>query len=264
MVDRHKTYGDQLKITKAPIFDAASMSKIGVRNILETVGVSPMVAYGITNAFGDNSYTILNSDDAHEALQSLSGVNSISADFILKKWQDYIALHQSFAFFEAVGLSHKKYQDVFSYFGVDAKRILSKDPYLLVAVSGITFEQADAVASHLGISKSSPKRILGLVLSSLKENRTMGHLYLTPRQIFEAARRKVPSLSCNEAISSIVQTSGASKSTEVDRATGPETIGIIVSGIIICASHLHESSCEDVVRIKRGNFVHDLLDVKVL
>lgn len=190
----HPKYGEQLKITKAPIFDTSTMTPQKVAEILQGQGVSNLVASAIVKKFGDCTYNILCSDEAHEALQTISGLNEISADFILQKWRDFLALHKTFDFFDKIGLSNKKYQQVFAHFGSRAKETITENPYLLTDVEGITFEQADAVASHLGFPKNSPKRVSGLILSAIKSDRTMGHLYLTPRQIYDHARRLSSSL----------------------------------------------------------------------
>jgi exodeoxyribonuclease V alpha subunit len=203
-ITNHAKYGNQLKITKAPAFDSKNMTPKTIQGILQGQGVSELVARAIVKKFGESTYGVLSGEDASEALQSISGINMISADFILQKWRDFLALHQTFSFFEKIGLSSKKYQQVFAHFGSDAKKIISEDPYLLTDIEGITFEQADAVASHIGIPKNSVKRTSGLVFSALKSDRSMGHLYLTPRQVFDFARRKVGSLTESGLLTSLI------------------------------------------------------------
>jgi len=187
----HPKYGTQLKILKAPIFDTSTMTPKVIKEILQGQGVSELVARTIVKKFGDSTYNILSGDDALDALTSISGINAISADFIIAKWRDFLVLHRTFSFFEKIGLTSKKYQQVFAHFGSNAKEIISENPYLLTDIEGITFEQADSVAAHLSVSDRDSKRVKGLILAALKSQRFMGHLYLTPRQIFDFARRIV-------------------------------------------------------------------------
>jgi len=200
----HPKYGKQLKITKAPVFDTSNMTPKVIKEILQGQGVSELVARAITKKFGDSTYGILSGDDALDALTSISGINAISADFILAKWRDFLALHQTFAFFEKIGLSSKKYQQVFAHFGGDAKEIITENPYLLTDIEGITFEQADSVAAHLSVPNREIKRVNGLVLAALRSDRVMGHLYLTPRQIFEHARRVIGSITEKQILAGVL------------------------------------------------------------
>ena len=204
-ITQHPKYGNQLKITKAPAFDSKNMTPKAIQGILQGQGVSELVSRAIIKKFGDSTYGVLSGDDAVEALQTISGINLISADFIIQKWRDFLALHQTFSFFEKIGLSSKKYQQVFAHFGSNAKDIIVENPYLLTDVEGITFEQADSVASHLAVTDKETKRVNGLILSALRSDRVMGHLYLTPRQLFDHSRRIVGSLTEKQVMGGVLK-----------------------------------------------------------
>jgi exodeoxyribonuclease V alpha subunit len=70
-------------------------------------------------------------------------------------------------------------EGVFDRFGFAAVEILADNPYRLVEVEGVSFQNADRIASRRGIDPSDPRRTAAAVLWTIRDQtRQQGHLYL--------------------------------------------------------------------------------------
>ena len=178
--ETHKEKGRQLAITKAPVFkngwDAETATKILVAN-----GVGEILCRTLRRHFGEKDYVQALSDS--DKLAQVPGVDKFAAAHLTQRWQMAQAYFKTLGFLNDLKLPPGTVKRVWSTFKDNAEEVLSGNPWALVQVDGITFQQTDEIASRLGLPGDSPDRLRGAVLYTCKSSRSFGHLYLTTGQV---------------------------------------------------------------------------------
>lgn len=186
--ETHDKYGRQLVIQKAPVLQGGWDTRTALK-MLESHGVGIRTCNALYDHFGDELVSVLG--DAEE-LQKVPSVTKFSALHIVSRWRTVRAMFQSLEFLGDLRLPKNKVEQIYSHFGDDAEKALSEDPWSLVQVDGITFDQADEVARKLGLDLSTERRLRGAALYTCKSLRGMGHLYLTSGELVQGIRSVAP------------------------------------------------------------------------
>jgi exodeoxyribonuclease V alpha subunit len=184
----HEKYGRQLVIEKAPVLKGGWDTPTALK-MLESHGVGIRTCNALYEHFGDDLIEALK--DA-EKLQQVDAISKFAAMHIVSRWQTVRAMFQSLEFLGDLRLPKSKVEQIYSHFGDDAEAALSDDPWSLVQVDGITFEQADEVARRLGLNLASETRLRGAALYTCKARRGMGHLYLNSGELVQGITSAAP------------------------------------------------------------------------
>jgi len=184
----HDKYGRQLVIKKAPVLQGGWDTSTALK-MLEGHGVGVRICNALYDHFGDDLVDVLG--DA-EQLQQVPAVTKFSALHIVNRWRTVRSMFQSLEFLGDLRLPKNKVEQIYTHFGDDAEKALSEDPWSLVQVDGITFDQADEVARRLGLDLSSQTRLRGAALYTCKSRRGMGHLYLTSGELVHGISAAAP------------------------------------------------------------------------
>lgn len=189
--ETHEKYGKQLVIDAAPVvrgeWDAETALKL-----LQNHGVGAASCKAIYDHFGDDQLHAALSDP--NRLKEVPGFSEFTAQHISSRWVSVRALFQSLDFLADSGLPKKKIDQIYAHFGDDAERILSQNPWDLIKIDGITFDQADEVARKLGLSLTDENRIRGAALYVCKIRRGMGHLYLRSGELVAGMQQYIPEI----------------------------------------------------------------------
>ena len=181
----HPKFGRQLSITRAPMlkdgWDPDTASRVLVAN-----GVGGQIMRSIRSHVGDEALLDALGDPA--LLEAVPGIAKFSALHVASRWEVVQANFKTLAYLADMGVPAGLVKDIWSHFGDDAEKVLSKNPWALVEVDGITFAHADEVARRNGLS-TSDARIRGAVLYVCKSNRSFGHLYLRTGSILHSVNR---------------------------------------------------------------------------
>jgi exodeoxyribonuclease V alpha subunit len=129
-----------------------------------------------------------------EQLQSVPGISEFSAQHIVSRWRAIRSMFQSLEFLGDLNLPKKRIEQIYAHFGDDAERLLSEDPWALVQIDGINFDQADEVARRLSLDLASESRIRGAALYTCKVRRGMGHLYLNSGELVKGIMQYAPEI----------------------------------------------------------------------
>jgi len=181
-------YGKQLDITRAPALKDG-WTPDTVCNMLVANGVGAMVMRTIRDHFGDDNLMLALSDA--ERLEEAPGIAKFSAMHVAVRWTSVQAHFKALDFLSGLGLPGGLVGSIWSHFGGDTEEMLTQDPWRLVEVDGITFQNANEVARNLGLVDEK-KQIRGAVLYACKHGRGFGHLYLNTGAIFHSVRSMVP------------------------------------------------------------------------
>jgi exodeoxyribonuclease V alpha subunit len=186
--ENHEKYGRQLVIKKAPVLKDGWDTETALK-MLESHGVGIRTCNALYDHFGDGLMDALK--DADE-LQKVSSISKFSALHIVSRWQTIRAMFQSLEFLGDLRLPKNKVEQIYSHFGDDTEKALSEDPWSLVQIDGISFDQADEVARRLGLNLASETRLRGAALYTCKSKRGMGHLYLSSGELVQGITSAAP------------------------------------------------------------------------
>jgi len=188
--DDHPKYGRQIRIIRAPVlkngWDDDTCEKIIVSQ-----GVGAYLAAEIKKQFpGDMVAALLD----QERLKSIPSITSFVAEHIVQKWKLARGQFQTLDFLSDLGLPQGKIRQVWAIFGDDARDVLATDPWRLLEIDGMTFQDCDIVAErlHLDCSPSNPARVKGAIVYAAKSSKGMGHLYLSTGDLLGAVRMLDP------------------------------------------------------------------------
>lgn len=191
----HKQYGRQLLISRAPVIKA-SWDPDSAAAVLAAHGVGERVIKRIRIHFGDDEFISVLSDAGR--LADVPDVNEFLAKHVSQRWDMVQSYFRSLEFFSDLGLPSNKINQVWSTFGDDAESILGSNPWKLVEIDGISFQQADEIAMKLGLDMSDPNRVHGAVVFSVKNQRSFGHMYTTTGNLFSQVHSLVPGISSED------------------------------------------------------------------
>jgi len=158
----HAKYGSQLHITRAPIIQGG-WDDDKVEKALTSNGVGYQVVRAIRLQYPDTFQQML---DQADKLAEVPGVTPLGAETIVLRWKSVQANYQTIQFLADLGIPSAKIREVWQTFGDDAKEVLTKNPWALVRVEGISFQDADNASRQLGLDPNNPHRIQGAVLAA--------------------------------------------------------------------------------------------------
>ena len=181
--DDHPQHGRQVKITRAPVIQN-DWGEDTCEKILMSQGVGPSVAAAIRLHFGKDMATAL-LDPAQ--VEQVEGMSKFTAQHVVTKWQMARAHFMTLDFLNDLGLPQGRVRQVWGTFGDSAREVLSVNPWALVQIEGITFEDADTVATRLSLdcTHANPYRVEGAVLYASRAGKGFGHLYSSSTDILQ-------------------------------------------------------------------------------
>ncbi len=222
--DDHPKYGRQLKITRAPVLKDGWDDETCEKVLVSQTKIGGALAARLREAFKGDMPAALSDP---ERLKTVPGVTPFIADHIAHKWKVARSQFLTLDFLGDLGLPQGKIRQVWSTFGDRAQDVLSTDPWSLLEIDGITFQECDTVALRLGLecSPSNPNRVKGAVLHAAKFSKRDGHLYLSSRELLGMARPLDP-LMTDRDIATGLKSLLEEKRVVVDRSTLPGTTAI--------------------------------------
>lgn len=188
--EEHSAYGKQIAVTRFPV-PPPTWTTESILSLLSANNVGTTTCSTLRKTLGENLHAALLQGD--EGLKS-SGLDDFTRLHVLSRWKSAVAHLKSTAFLYDVGVPQKVVGRVWAVLGDNAEEVLTSDPWSLLKVDGITFQQADEVAQRLGLPMDNPLRARGAAVFALKQARWEGHLYLTPAELSDAVRNLAPGL----------------------------------------------------------------------
>ena len=187
---QHPKFGLQLNVTKAPIIQG-DWDVESAQHALVANGVGGRIAQLIRDWAGDDFVKALGDP---EKLKEVPGVDEFTALHTYQRWKRVQAYFKGLDFLLNLNIPPQTIARVWETLGDDVQEILSEDPWSLIKVDGISFQQSDEIAGRLGLSLDSPNRMRGAILEACKARRGFGHLYLTTGQLFSEVSAIIPNL----------------------------------------------------------------------
>ena len=180
-------HGAQFKPTSAEVRRPSDVEGIGRylgSGLVRQVG--PVLAGRIVATFGARTLDVL--DSTPERVREVPGIGRERARAIAGAWVEHRALRGVMAFLSEHGLDTRFAPRLLEAYGPDAPKILSANPYRLVAdVPGLGFAAADRLGRDVGVRETAPARLQAAVQATLLRATEDGHTRLSREALAGAA-----------------------------------------------------------------------------
>jgi exodeoxyribonuclease V alpha subunit len=215
-------YGKQLSVTKSPT-EVPTWTTDTALSALSGNGVGADVCQKLRSTFGDGLVEVLDSDG--DQLADL--FDEFTVVFVSSRWRSLRLYLNAMHFLIEAGVPQATLSKVWSTFDVDVEAVITTDPWALVRIDGIDFQQADEVAQRLGVSLDNPGRIRGAVFNAVESCQQEGHLYASVPHIIGAVTRFIPTLGEDyKAIANAIAELGKEEVIIIDRDTRAGTTAV--------------------------------------
>ncbi|MDU3525086.1 ATP-dependent RecD-like DNA helicase [Clostridium sp.] len=181
----HKQFGRQFNIDEYE--EVLPDSIDGIKKYLSTGiihGIGPITAKKIVDRFKEETLDIL--ENHIERLQEIEGIGEKKFRIIYESYIEQKDLKDIIIYFQGHGMTTNQCIKIYKKFGVDAKAIVSENPYILCdEISGIGFITADRIAKSLGIEYISPFRIQSGIRYILNQFSASGNTYMPKNNLID-------------------------------------------------------------------------------
>ncbi len=172
---RHAQHGAQFKI--AAFRSELPASVYGIRKYLGSglvPGIGKVYANKVVDAFGTDTFRILSEESGR--LRDVEGIGKKRATAIKSAWDSKKTERELYIFLQTYGVTPSQCVKLVKHFGVDAKRILTTEPYKVAReIDGIGFKTADRIAINVGFANDAPPRLDAGILYALETLQEEGH-----------------------------------------------------------------------------------------
>lgn len=136
------------------------------------------VVEAIVKRYGIDTFNQLTHKGSEVQQQTFEDVSKDSIDRALLGWSRTLAQRDLSLLLKEGGLTAGETQLALGRFGMEAKSIITSNPFRLMEIAGLSYAKVDRLALNLGVNAQDPRRIQGAVLWALQEATKQGHLYL--------------------------------------------------------------------------------------
>jgi exodeoxyribonuclease V alpha subunit len=160
--------------------------KSSQRKYLESI-LTPTQAKEIFKAYPDEDIIQLIKEDKFDT-DKVKGVGKRNFVGIKDKILDHLEMQEALAHLSQYQISNKIIMRLVKHFK-SAKLLIEKleeNPYNLLAVRGIGFLKADAIALNMGYDKEGEHRIVSAIQFMVEEEQRNGHTYITKSNLLES------------------------------------------------------------------------------
>lgn len=134
-------------------------------------------------------------DENPSFLLEVKGLNEEKMGELVAKWTEYKSYADLVEFLLPLDVTENMIIRIYKKFGISAKRLISENPYVILAVDGVGFKKADLFAQKLDIDEDDIRRYEALVMYSVKQALDSdGSTYITAEEIEDVALREVEDL----------------------------------------------------------------------
>lgn len=180
----------------------------GIKNFLSgghLPGIGPVLATRITEMFGKDAVNVLAHDPERAA--QVQGLSNDKANAVAQALQNMLCSPEYLVFLYSCGLTSLTVDKILSKYKAKTGEVITTDPYSMVEdVWRLNFSIADKIGKRLGIIDNDKRRLMGALMTSVKQYAEDGHLFATRTEAAEraAALTHVAPEEMEEAINALV------------------------------------------------------------
>lgn len=153
-----------------------------VRYLNSLKGVGKTVAERIFEAFGTDTFSIL--DDDIERLKEIKGVGKNNFKTISRDYLSRGVAKELYAYLYRFGVSGKNADKIFAKWKVDALETCRKQPYGLYLDGYIGFRAAELIGESEHIDRLDENRIKAAIAYSVQNNELKGNVYMEWKELY--------------------------------------------------------------------------------
>jgi len=183
----HPIYGEQFRAQlcerRMPA-TAAAILKYLSSGVIK--GVGPALARRIVGRFGDEALAII--EKQPELLGEVSGISPKKAASIAEQYRRVFGIRAAMLYLAQFGIEVSAAVRIWKEWGTLTQERLEQNPYALMDEAiGLSFEQADAVATALGFPHEDHRRLRAGLTHVLEHNLQVGHTCLPRDKLLPTA-----------------------------------------------------------------------------
>ena len=266
------THGKQIKVTKSPA-SLTEWDNDKVASALSCHGVGPSVRLTLVEFSIKKKLTLFDLLEGGDL--DGSGLDEFTQLYVVTRWRSIRAYMDGANFMSEIGLHPRIISSIWKTFGSDAEEVITGNPWALVRIPGISFRDADKVASKMGVPLDSPGRVKGAIISFLDDLLQEGHVFGTTGQVLRGVSSSIPGGVSPEQLALSIGELSKEGRVVVDRATKEGLVALYQpwhhEAERFCANELLKRSSlplsQDFLREslqKVGDSVRDLGDAGLL
>lgn len=219
----HEQYGRQITVLRSPVA-IPKWTDDRALAALSSAGVGPTVRAHLLSHAKQRGLKLADVLDAKNPL--VPGVDQTTLEHALARWRSIRTYMDAATFMSEAGIPASVVASVWKTFGSDLETLITSDPWVLVKIPGITFNEVDEIAIKLGVSLSSPGRIRGAVLASIQESSQEGHVFSSTGQTVESVNQMLGSPVLPKLIAEAITDLSKSGTIVVDKTTKPGVVAL--------------------------------------
>lgn len=174
----HPKFGKQFKVETITLLEPLTLQ--GLRKYMGSGildGIGPVLADRMVDAWGDNTFTIL--DTTPDRAAEIPGIGKEKVESIKAAWQTFRANREILVWLYGLGLGPLTAQKVLDKYAKHTIESIQQNPYILADdIEGIGFKLSDSVAHKMGIPADSLFRIEAALRYVMSMGIDDGHTYL--------------------------------------------------------------------------------------
>lgn len=237
VVEENKGYGLQYKVIQA--IPTTPKDSEGLARYLASIldGIGPVYARRITDQWGDETTSILDSPDAADRLHQECKIPVNDAAAAIASWREARAKTDVAMVLIKAGLGGKTISKIYSFFGdtKSLKAVLNSNPYKLMQVPGVGYKIADQIALSGGIETNDPRRLYAAAANHVGNESDAGHCWTALPEVIRA----------------IAKETGAFGSEITDAVQRPGSLLVIDDADRVWPAAIHAAECNVAEAIRR-------------
>jgi exodeoxyribonuclease V alpha subunit len=153
-------------------------------------GIGPVKSKLIADAFGDNFDQVIRTDPAQ--VMRVGKLTGEMVNILQREWIAGAEKNGLFTWLSQYELTPTQMNNLYDKYGMDARRILENDPYILCReIRGYGFARTDLIAQKMGTPKMHPGRLRACLNDLVYSITDDGHCWIEARELLRMAEGKL-------------------------------------------------------------------------
>jgi len=235
----HPKFGRQFRawsITETQPTSKEAIIKYLASGVIKGFGLA--LAERIVNRFGEQALQII--DNHPQRLLEVSGIGEKKLGEIKTAWEEKRNLREVLLFFQTHNIQLGLARRIYNTYQDRSIEIVKKNPYVLARdVWGIGFQTADRIAGQLGITSTSPHRIVAGILYTLRLATEEGNCFL-PKHVLLAKTGSLLGIGDEKCIEDCLEQAKAEEGL-IEESNGPENHRVYLKNLHVAETQLAEA-----------------------
>jgi len=181
-----RSYGYQIHARKVKMLSGFTDTEEQLHQFLvkHVSGVGPKMADALINEYGVEDLIRLLDSCSPRIIEDIPGIGIKTAEQIWETWTRERFKWDPWKYLTRIGIRDLNHiRKIIGQYGRDTEKIVSKYPYRLLEVEGLSFRTVDAIAIKAGVDPLSPIRIMSAIVYALNRQSDFGHTYYEKEQL---------------------------------------------------------------------------------